>query len=125
MGSRSESKLHSNPRQVRRHGAAKSRVSRPTECAWKKKETLELDQNVSEDGSSTSESSCGLSGLKAGRFESRNRQTRVKPVKVASQGVGEAVVVPPLQLERTIGKRRCPWITAFSGMWFPLSLFIA
>ncbi|CAL9760321.1 unnamed protein product [Musa acuminata subsp. burmannicoides] len=113
MESRSESKTNSNPRQVRRHSAAKSRVSRPMECA-RKKETLQLDRNVSEDGSSTSESSCGLSVLKAGRFETRKRQSRVKPVKVVSQGVGEAVVVPPLQLERTIGKRRCTWITPFS-----------
>lgn len=124
MESMSESKTNSNPRQVRRHSAAKSRVSRPMECA-RKKETLQLDWNVSEDGSSTSESSCGLSVLKAGRNETRKSQSRVKPVKVVFQGVGEAVVVPPLQLERTIGKRRCTWITPFSGTWFQLSLFIA
>ncbi|WOL16938.1 hypothetical protein Cni_G25726 [Canna indica] len=109
MESRSESKTGSNPRSVRRPTAVRARV------APARKVRLESGRDVSEDGSSSASGfSWGRSAVDARSLDSRSRRNGVKPVKIVTEGHGEAEVVPSLPLELVISKRRCTWITAYS-----------
>ncbi|XP_010943158.1 uncharacterized protein [Elaeis guineensis] len=69
--------------------------------------------DVSEDGSCSSDSSCGRRTLvKGGGLQSRKKNTGVRSVKVVPEGIDAAAVLLMFPVSKlVVQKKRCAWIT--------------
>lgn len=123
---KSATKLSSEPRPVRRLVGSKATVS-SSPPSGRKKEVAKIDRwpiarvlessDVSEDGSCSSDSSCGRRTLvKGGGLQSRRKNTGVRSMKVVPEGIDAAAVLLMFPVSKlVVGKKRCAWITPNSG----------